>query len=124
MVAVRLFSWLQPGPEHVRGIGYALGVIALLIPLLGLLIAYAVTLLIAVILPGMAFLLAIVPFLLNGGTFHRQQRLRAGLGCWLLAVTLVGLVLIPAARSLVVGPKIEVFRVFHFVRGVASVPSR
>ena len=118
VAAVRLFRWLQPDQRHAEGLGLFLaGIIAFNPDWLGVPLAYATYWLLTGIIPGMAFLLAIVPFLLNAGSFHRQRRLLAGFGCWLLAVTLVGLVLIPAATSLVVGPKTEVFRVFYAVMG-------
>jgi hypothetical protein len=121
IVAVRLFRWLQPGP----GLGFALGLlfvlffgwtIALNLDWLGKLLASAMDMLVIVILAGMAFWPVILPFLLNARSFYRRKRLVAGFGRWLLAVTLVGLVLIPAVTSFVVGPKTGVFRVFYAVR--------
>jgi hypothetical protein len=118
IVAFRSFRWLQPDPRHAEGFGLFLaGIIAFNPDWLGVPLAYAafaVYWLLTRVLPVTVFLLAVVPFLLNAGPLRRQHSLLPGFGRWLLAATLVGLVLIPVAVSLAVGPKVSVFQIFRY----------
>jgi hypothetical protein len=127
MAAVRLFRWLQPDPRHAEGVGLFLARIIAFNPgWLGVPLAYAafvVYWLFTRVLPVMAFLLAVVPFLLNAGPLRHQHRMLPGFGRWMLAGTLAALVLIPVAVSIVVGPKVSIFQIFRYVAGSGAGPN-